>query len=267
MQATGPLFDAMSFVRDHTRPGEWIYSNIISSDNYFSFFTSGRFSLLEGPSIYQQFTPIRQAAQRIRTFTAFAESTDTASLAPYGARYVVLYTNSDCQRAYGCYGEDVFSTNLALFASSPAFRRVYENRDFIIYRLTGRPDSPTAAVIARDIPRCETTIGSGEWRTRACTQLLSLVGNVDSSVLYFRGLADLAAKQYKPAIYDLNRFLAREPQNADAYYRRALAYAATGDLSAASSDLDLAEQYATYLAPIKLAEAERLKISRITRGR
>ena len=93
-----PMFEAMAFVREHTRPGDWVYSNVISYDNSFLYLTSGRRSLLEGTSIYQLYFVQREATARINRFIDFAMTGDPTLLSPHSVNYAVLSESNSASR-------------------------------------------------------------------------------------------------------------------------------------------------------------------------
>jgi hypothetical protein len=135
-----PIVEAMTFIRDHTSRGEWVFSNVSSSDNAFWFLTSGRYSLMEGAAIYQLYFLQKAAASRMHDFAVFARTADAKIVAPYGTRYVLLYKQPQCKLPQ-CYGDRILSTDLAAFANSRAFNRVFENEIYVIFERVGSAQS------------------------------------------------------------------------------------------------------------------------------
>ncbi len=135
-----PLFDAVGFIRDHTAVGERIFSNVSSSDNAFWFLSSGRYSLMEGASIYQLYSLQKEAARRMNEFAIFALTADPAIVAPYGTRYVLLYKDFDCGPIQ-CYGDNILTTNRGSFDANPLFRQVFENEFYVIYEMSSEHEA------------------------------------------------------------------------------------------------------------------------------
>lgn len=135
-----PIAEAMSFIRAHSPRGEWVFSNVSSSDNVFWFLTSGRYSLMEGAAIYQLYFLQKAAASRMHDFAAFARTADPELVSPYGTRYVLLYKQADCKLPQ-CYGDRILSTDFASFASSRSFNRVFENEFYVIFERAGSAQS------------------------------------------------------------------------------------------------------------------------------
>ncbi|MBV8755468.1 MAG: hypothetical protein JO328_21650 [Hyphomicrobiales bacterium] len=127
-----PLFDAIAFIQAHTSPGEWIFSNVSSSENAFWFLSSGRYSLMEGASIYQLYFMQKAAAVRMHNFASFALTADVKSLSPFAPRYLLLYKGGDCA-GIECYGDKVIPTNLGAFDNNPSLHRVFENEAYRIF--------------------------------------------------------------------------------------------------------------------------------------
>lgn len=130
-----PVFDAMTFLQAHTSAGERIFSNVSSSENAFWFLSSGRYSLMEGASIYQLYFMQKEAAVRMHNFADFALTADAKSLSPYGPKYLLLYKGADCLRIE-CYGDKVIPTNLGAFDKNPFLHRVFENEFYRIFERT-----------------------------------------------------------------------------------------------------------------------------------
>jgi len=216
-------FEAMKFIRDHTKPGDLVYSNVLSSDNKFWFLTSGRYSTLEGSGIYQLYFQQKAAAQRMSGFADFAITADPALIASYNIQYVTIYTGSSC-RAAQCYGEVLFPTSLDLFIGNAAFNPVFQNDDYRIYHLTGRPADARTRAVAHTLEQCKSLLASADARITACKKLPRY--NLDAHLYYARATERLAQRQYLLAIADLNQVIILDPQNTEAYYRRALANAA-----------------------------------------
>ncbi|MGH7738201.1 MAG: tetratricopeptide repeat protein, partial [Candidatus Tyrphobacter sp.] len=236
-----PMLQTMLYVRDHVPIGHWVFSNILSSDDTFSYFTSGRYSLLEGTSIYQLSPLLRREAIDMRTMEIVAASSDTALLKPFGSAYVVTYDRLQCDAQ--CYGDIVVPTNDSWFASSPALKRVFSNGYYTIYRTTGASDLRVAAQDARLITRCEAWSAEPTATIAACERLVRLSGPIDPAAYYFLARAQLARHQYAAAIEDFNDSIATSPQFALSYYGRALTFAREGRRHEALADLDLAATY------------------------
>ena len=128
------LFDAMRFIRANTEPGEWVYSNIVS-DNQFWFLSEGRYSVLEGSAMYQVYSLQKRAAMRLDAFYQVMQTSDARSLHPYNIRYLMLFKPNNC-RYPACYGYNVISADKFIAAAkSPEFEKVYEDPEFVIYHL------------------------------------------------------------------------------------------------------------------------------------
>jgi hypothetical protein len=140
-----PIAEAMTFIRAHTLRGEWVFSNVSSSDNAFWFLTSGRYSLMEGAAIYQLYFLQKAAASRMHDFAVFARTADPGLISRYGTRYVLLYKQAQCKLPQ-CYGDRILSTDFAAFANSPVFNRVFENDLYAVFERVG---SAQSAAISR----------------------------------------------------------------------------------------------------------------------
>jgi hypothetical protein len=129
------IYEAMTYIRDHTSPGEWVYSNIIS-DNQFWYLTNGRYSLTEGSVMYQIFDLQKRAANRLQSFRDFAISADRSIIAPYLVRYVLLYRPPACQTS-SCYdyGFAYIPTNLNAFTANKLYEVAYSNPSFLVLRV------------------------------------------------------------------------------------------------------------------------------------
>lgn len=127
-----PLFDAIAFIQAHTSAGEWIFSNVSSSENAFWFLSSGRYSLMEGASIYQLYFMQKAAAIRMHNFANFALTADEKSLSPYDPKYLLLYKGVNCEHIE-CYGDRVIPTHLSALDKNPFFHRVFENESYRIF--------------------------------------------------------------------------------------------------------------------------------------
>jgi hypothetical protein len=127
-----PLFDTMRFIQARSSLGDRIFSNVSSSENAFWFLSSGRYSLMEGASIYQLYFMQKAAALRMHNFAEFALAADPGMVSPYGTRYVLLYKLADCELTQ-CYGDKVIPTNFDAFDKSPGFHRVFENEFYVIF--------------------------------------------------------------------------------------------------------------------------------------
>ncbi|MBV8755471.1 MAG: hypothetical protein JO328_21665 [Hyphomicrobiales bacterium] len=137
-----PIVEAMTFIRAHTLRGEWVFSNVSSSDNAFWFLTDGRYSLMEGAAIYQLYFLQKAAASRMHDFAVFARTADPELISPYGTRYVLLYKQAECMLPQ-CYGDRILSTDFAAFANSPVFSRVFENELYVVFEKAGAAQSAT----------------------------------------------------------------------------------------------------------------------------
>ena len=127
-----PLFEAMQVVRDHTNIGDWVFSNV-PSESQFSFLTSGRHSLLDGGSIFQLYYVQKSAARRIKQISKFAETADPKYLDGYPFKLIVLYKSASLG-ALVSYGDPPVPTNMAAFAASPLFEKLWENDYYAIYQ-------------------------------------------------------------------------------------------------------------------------------------
>jgi Domain of unknown function (DUF7024) len=132
-----PLFEAVAYVRDHTAPGEWVFSNVVS-DNQFWYLSGGRYSLAEGSVMYQVYELQKRAAARIVQFAHFAETANAALIDSFGPRLIMLYKYCKC-RTPSCLGYHVLPTRIGAFAENPGFAKVFENGEFIVF---GREHPP-----------------------------------------------------------------------------------------------------------------------------
>jgi hypothetical protein len=138
------LFGAIGFIRERTEPGEWVYSNIVS-DNQFWFLSKGRYSVLEGSAMYQVYSLQRRAARRIEQFRKVAQTGDTGPLEAYEKlRYLLIFKRDNCSYP-ACFGFNVFPAINLMGAGRPDLERVYENPHFVVYswdRSAGRNSPP-----------------------------------------------------------------------------------------------------------------------------
>ena len=123
------------FVRAHAAVNEWVYSNVIS-DNQFWYLTDGRLSLAEGSALYQIYDLQRRAAERLARWREFAHTAQPSLLAPYRVHYVVLYRQRACASA-ACtdYGFNVLPAEFSAFESNPAYALAYSNSSFLVFEL------------------------------------------------------------------------------------------------------------------------------------
>ena len=136
-QAAGALIDAVAYIQTNTKPGDWVFSNIIS-DNQFWYLTRGRYSLLEGSAMYQVYDLQKRAAFRFDKFAQFAETAEISKVANYDLGHVLIYKYCQCV-TQSCYGFNVIPSDRDKFDSNPDFYRAYENSEFIIYSPTKNP--------------------------------------------------------------------------------------------------------------------------------
>jgi hypothetical protein len=141
-----PLFDAMTFLQAHTSAEERIFSNVSSSENAFWFLSSGRYSLMEGASIYQLYFMQKEAAVRMHSFANFALSADAKLVAPYRPKYLLFYKGANCVQIE-CYGDKVIPTNPGAFDKNPFFHRVFENEFYRIFELSEAAQSQADATV------------------------------------------------------------------------------------------------------------------------
>jgi hypothetical protein len=129
------MYDALNYIREHTRPGEWVFSNVIS-DNQFWYLTNGRYSLGEGSPMYQVYPLQRRAARHLQQFKAFALTADPEIIASYHVRYLLLLTQDSVCGAEGCmeFGFNMMETNLPAFDASPAYSAVFSNPKYRVYK-------------------------------------------------------------------------------------------------------------------------------------
>lgn len=127
------LYSIMDFIRSHTKRGEWVYSNIIS-DNQFWFLTDGRYSLTEGSAMYQIYPLQRRAEARLESFRKFAQNSDSTAIDAYHVRYVLLYRETSCRTdACAGYGFAVIPASLNEFLKSNAYSMAFENASFLVF--------------------------------------------------------------------------------------------------------------------------------------
>ena len=244
-ESLAPAFRAMRYLRAHTKPGDWVYSNVISSDNDFAYLTNGRFSLLEGSSVYQLFSFMKHASERIRSFRQFALSGDLSLLRPYHVRYILFMNRLTCRGIY-CYGVIPFPPNMSIFRRNPAFERVLSDRYYSIYRITGAPEPPISKRISRLMDSCRSRALPAVRRIRDCTRLIALLGSRDSNAYFYRALSELQLGNVRTARSDFNTTIELNPTTGVAYYERAIIEMRLGDRKAAVADLNLAQLHGAY---------------------
>jgi hypothetical protein len=130
--SSADLAQAVQYIRAHTAPNEWIFSNIIS-DNQFWYLSAGRHSVTEGSVMYQVYDLQRRAADRLREFAQYSETARSSVLDSYPIRYTLLYKYCHCATS-GCYGYNVLPTKVAAFEVNSAYSKVFENREYVIFR-------------------------------------------------------------------------------------------------------------------------------------
>ena len=232
------MFEAMAFVREHTRPGDWVYSNVISYDNSFLYLTSGRRSLLEGTSIYQLYFVQREATARINRFIDFAMTGDPTLLSPHSVNYAVLERKQLCLAT--CYGSDVFAANFFLFDVNSAYRKVFANDEYVIYALTGRPQGDRIPPNPTALPLCNAGALSPRKAVDACTTLISSVRTFAPveipAILAARGRAYRQLQNPARAASDFDSALKLQPGDASVAIALADTHLAIGNPQQAIDD-------------------------------
>src|SRR6202030_885586 len=135
------FFDVAAYIRDHTAPNEWVYSNVIS-DNQFWYLTGGRYSLTEGSAMYQVYGLQQRAADRLRRFAELAKTGDLGLVDDYDVRYFVLLKGA-CY-LFDCYGYETYPADLGAFERRTDIAKVYENSSYAIFARTGLPQHTAA---------------------------------------------------------------------------------------------------------------------------
>jgi hypothetical protein len=130
------FFDIAEYIRDHAAPDEWVYSNVIS-DNQFWYLTGGRYSLAEGSAMYQVYGLQQRAADRLRQFAELAKTGDLSLVDDYHVRYFILLKGA-CD-LFDCYGYAVYPADLAAFEKRTDIAKVYENNRYAIFARAAPP--------------------------------------------------------------------------------------------------------------------------------
>jgi hypothetical protein len=139
------LIQAVRYIRAHTASNEWVFSNIIS-DNQFWYLSAGRQSVTEGSVMYQVYDLQRRAAARMREFARFSETSRSTIVDSYAIHYILLYKYCACTTS-GCYGFNVLPTKVGAFEDNSGYSKVFENREFVIFsrRPDAAPEAPAPA--------------------------------------------------------------------------------------------------------------------------
>ena len=143
------FFDVAEYIREHTTPNEWVYSNVIS-DNQFWYLTGGRYSLAEGSAMYQVYWLQQRAADRLKRFSEVARTGDVSLVDDYRVRYFVLLKGEECQ-LLDCYGYGVYPANLSVFEARTDLAKVYENSSYVIFARTQSAQRRSAVVPSPDV--------------------------------------------------------------------------------------------------------------------
>jgi heme exporter protein D len=136
------FFDVAEYIRNHTAPNEWVYSNVIS-DNQFWYLTGGRYSLAEGSAMYQVYSLQYRAAARLKRFAELAKTGDVNLVDDYQVRYFLLLKKG-CY-LFDCYGYAAYPPNLSAFETRTDITKVYESRNYVIFARIGLPQRAVAA--------------------------------------------------------------------------------------------------------------------------
>jgi hypothetical protein len=143
------FFEVAEYIRKHTAPNEWVYSNVIS-DNQFWYLTSGRYSLIEGSAMYQVYGLQQRAADRLKRFAELAKTGDVSLVDDYHIRYFLLLKKG-CY-LFDCYGYAAYPAKLSAFESRTDLAKVYESRDYAIFARIGLPAHLAAERIQTPFP-------------------------------------------------------------------------------------------------------------------
>lgn len=129
----GELYDAMRYIEGRTRSGDWVYSNVIS-DNQFWYLSNGRLSLSEGSAMYQVHGLQERAAKRLADFRTFARTADMSLIKSHPVALIMLYKPERCESpSCRLYGYSVMPASLSAFRQG-AYDVEFENRKFLIVK-------------------------------------------------------------------------------------------------------------------------------------
>ncbi|HUY11147.1 MAG TPA: hypothetical protein VMV73_02700, partial [Candidatus Dormibacteraeota bacterium] len=240
-----PTFAAIEYLERHTAPGDWIYSNIISTSNDFDYLADGRYSLLEGTSMYQMYDTIKKSVRHIQRFRRFALTADPSLVQKWRPKYALLYRANQCN-VLDCYGTQVYPVAFDRFKNNRAFVRVFANRLYVIYRITGVPGSAASATLTKLMRRCSSHNSPPVARIAACTKELRLVGKLDPNGFYYRARAEAALGQENAAMRDFTTDIERDPTNYGVYLAEARSLMNAGNVLEARADIHLAEGNGVY---------------------
>lgn len=252
-----PIFSAMDFLRRHTKVDDFVFTNVISSDNAFWFLSDGRYSTLEGAAVYQLYFAQEKAAERMHEFAHFLETGDASHLPIYDSQYALFYKGPTCHPIM-CYGDRVVPTKMNYFRNSPFYHVVYENRYYVIFKmnlrgaklappdeaLAGRPPisdrseegrgnnlGVRSSEAAGRFYSCLHGDGTPGVVIKICTTDLgstNLPRKVVASLLGARAAAYTKAGLIEAALDDLNEARSFQPEDSDLAYRVGNIYFAMG---------------------------------------